>query len=110
MSHGESIYQFLVPVLKHYESKNDGKYLGELKELICRYLRKAGLDDTDAFDGLGVMLNMIYPARRLHEAGMQESDIAPFTANVFAEKQRLLAASYTEFTPQDAERIYRERL
>ena len=110
MSHGESIYQFLVPVLKHYESKNDGKYLCELKDLIRIYLRKAGLDDADAFEGLGVMLNMIYPARRLHEAGMQESDIAPFTANVFAEKQRLLAASYAEFTPRDAERIYRERL
>ena len=110
MSHGESIYQFLVPVLKHYESKNDGKYLRELKDLIRIYLRRVGLDDADAFDGLETMLNQIYPARRLHEAGMQESDIAPFTANVFAEKQRLLAASYTEFTPQDACRIYRERL
>ena len=110
MSHGESIYQFLVPVLKHYESKNDGKYLRELKDLIRIYLRKAGLDEENAFDGLGVMLNMIYPARRLREAGMRESDIAPFTANVFAEKQRLLAASYAEFMPQDACRIYRERL
>ena len=110
MSHGESIYQFLVPVLKHYESKGDGKHLLELKELIRKHLRRAGIDDTDAFGGLEKMMNMIYPARRLREAGMKERDIEPFTENVFAEKQRLLAASYTEFTPDDARRIYRERL
>lgn len=110
MSHGESIYQFLVPVLKHYEAQDDGKYLRELKELIRKYLREAGLDDTDALQGLGTMLYMVYPARKLHEVGMQESDIGPFVANVFAEKQRLLAASYTVFTPEDACRIYRERL
>lgn len=110
MSHGESIYQFLVPVLKHYESKNDGEHLRELRELVCKYLRKAGIQEADGFGGLEVMLNRIYPARRLHEAGMQEKDIEPFTKNVFAEKQRLLAAAYTEFTPEDASRIYRERL
>lgn len=110
MSHGESIYQFLVPVLKHYESKNDGEHLRELRELVCKYLRKAGIKDADGFDGLEVMLNRIYPARSLREAGMQEKDIEPFTKNVFAEKQRLLAAAYTEFTPEDASIIYRERL
>ena len=110
MSHGESIYQFLVPVLKHYESKGEGKYLVELKELIRKHLRRAGFDDTGGFGGLEKMLNRIYPARRLSEAGMKERDIEPFTENVFAEKQRLLAASYTEFTPDDARRIYRERL
>lgn len=110
MSHGESIYQFLVPVLKHYENKNDGEHLQELKELVCKYLHKAGIEEADGFDGLEIMLNRIYPARHLHEAGMQECDIAPFTENVFAEKQRLLAAAYTEFTPEDARRIYRERL
>ncbi len=110
MSHGESIYQFLVPVLKHYESKGGGKYLDELKELIGKHLRRAGIEDSDVFGGLDKMLNMIYPSRRLSEAGMKESDIEPFTENVFAEKQRLLAASYTEFTPEDARRIYLECL
>ncbi len=110
MSHGESIYQFLVPVLKHYEKKNDGVLLQELKSLIGIYLAKAGIENDKVFDGLDEMLNMIYPARSLGAAGMKESDIEPFTENVFAEKQRLLAASYTEFTPEDAKKIYRECL
>lgn len=110
MSHGESIYQFLIPVLRHYEKKKDGKLLSELKELILKYLKQAGIDCEDALTGLEIMLNRIYPKRSLTDAGMKESDIIPFTENVFAEKQRLLAASYTEFTPNDVQRIYRECL
>ena len=41
---------------------------------------------------------------------MTEDDIQPFVENIFQAKQRLLAASYAPFTPENAADIYRQRL
>ncbi len=110
MSHGESIYQFLTAVFSHYEKQDEGVLLGELKEVIRPYLRKAGVESDSVFVGLEMLLNKIYPQRSLSEAGMKESDITGFVENIFEAKQRLLAASYNSFTKEDAARIYLQRL
>lgn len=110
MSHGESIYQFLTKVFMHYERSGGGKVLDELGMHIKPALEKAGIKYDSVYDGLESLFNMVYPSRRLHEAGMSETDIEPFTDSIFASKQRLLSASYRLFTKDDAIRIYRERL
>ncbi len=111
ISHGESIYQFLIPVLKLYQSKKPGGLLDSLAELISNPLTKAGLctDEKNIFDQLGVMLNMVYPLRSLKECGMKKDDIELFTDNIISTKQRLLAASYIPFKKEYAVSIYCQR-
>lgn len=110
MSHGESIYQFLTPLFMHYEKTADGPLLEELRQIIRPALDKAGIEYDNVFEGMEKLFNKVYPARKLSEAGMKESDVEPFVKNVFAAKQRLLAASYCSFTEEDAAAIYRARL
>lgn len=110
MSHGESIYQFLPEVFCFYEQTKGGKLLQELGEILKQSLQKAGISCESPFEGLGVLLNQVQPRRPLSACGMKEEDIKPFTENIFQAKQRLLAASYSTFTKEDAERIYRSRL
>ena len=110
MSHGETIYQFPTAVFSLYEHRQDGPLLEELRELIQPALRQAGTFTGDTFADLQRLLERVYPSRRLSECGMTEADVEPFTANVFAAKQRLLHASYVPFSQQDAMDIYRQRL
>ena len=109
MSHGESIYQFLPEVFCHYEQQG-GALLEEVADILRPPLRLAGIEETSPFLGLKILLDKVCPRRRLSACGMQEKDIVPFTESIFAAKQRLLAASYTEFTREDAVRIYQNRL
>lgn len=109
MSHGESIYQFLTAVFTYYERTADGPLLEELRQLLVPALRRAGIYTGAPFSDLECLLNRLYPARRLRECGMRETDIQPFVENIFQAKQRLLAASYTPFTQKDAAAIYRQR-
>lgn len=110
MSHGETIYQFLTAVFTHYERTADGRLLEELRQLMAPALRRAGLHTGALFADLETLLNRLYPARPLRACGMTEAEIQPFVTNIFQAKQRLLAASYTSFTPEDAAAIYRLRL
>ncbi len=110
MSHGESIYEFLTEVFMHYEMTKGGQLIEELTELIRPSLVRADIYEASVFKGLEILLNKVYPNRPLSEAGMTEEDIIPFTDNIFKAKQRLLQASYSEFTREDAMRIYRNRL
>ena len=110
MSHGESIYQFLTEVFSFYERRADGPLLEELRQLLTPALRRAGMYTGDPFRDTEKLLNALYPARRLSGCGMTEADVEPFVANIFQAKQRLLAASYAPFTPEDAAAIYRARL
>lgn len=111
MSHGESIYQFLVPVFSRYQQQG-GPLMEQLIDLLEKPLRKAGLFDTreNTFARLDTLLQKVYPPRPLRECGMKQSDIEPFADNIIANKQRLLVASYMPFTRQMAVDIYTERL
>lgn len=110
MSHGESIYQFLMTVFSYYEDRADGPLLEELRQLMTPALKRAGQYTGHVFNDTESLLNIIWPNRRLRECGMTEADVDPFVSNIFQAKQRLLAASYTNFTEADATAIYRSRL
>ncbi len=110
MSHGESIYEFLTEVFCHYEQTKGGSLLTELGELLRPALDCAGIVYDSPFEGLGQLLNKVYPLRPLSACGMRDADIVPFAENVFAAKQRLLAASYGPFSIEDAMGIYQRRL
>lgn len=110
MSHGESIYQFLTAVFTYYENTSDGPLLEELRQLLEPSLRRAGFHTGAVFSDLERLLNQLYPTRNLSACGMTEDDIQPFVENIFQAKQRLLAASYAPFTPENAADIYRQRL
>ena len=109
MSHGESIYEFLTDVFCFYEEVKGGDLLEELSEIIKPALAKAGIEEKSAFKGLEVLLEKVYPRRKLNEAGMKEEEIVSFTDSIFEAKQRLLAASYSDFTKDDAIKIYTKR-
>ncbi|MBQ8563411.1 MAG: iron-containing alcohol dehydrogenase [Firmicutes bacterium] len=110
MSHGESIYEFLTDVFCHYEKTKGGPLLEELGNLLRPALDRAGIEYSSPFEGLGKLLEKVCPLRPLSACGMTEEDVIPFTDNVFAAKQRLLAASYSELTREDAIIIYQHRL
>lgn len=110
MSHGESIYQFLTEVFLHYERTADGPPLEELRDIIRPALARAGIQAPSVFQGLEKLMNALCPARPLSACGMTEDDVEGFVENIFAAKQRLLAAGWTAFTREDAAGVYRRRL
>ena len=110
MSHGESIYQFLPEVFLHYERTADSPLLAELRDIIRPALAPAGIQAPSVFQGLEELMNAVCPARPLRACGMTENDVEGFVENIFTAKQRLLAASCTEFTRKDAADIYHRRL
>lgn len=113
MAHGESVYQYLIPVLKLYQrEKSDGTRLQELKQMLRPALERAGYPATadNVFDQLQNMLNALFPLRTMTEAGMTADDIAPFTQNIVETKQRLLTKAYIPFREDMAAALFRERL
>jgi 4-hydroxybutyrate dehydrogenase len=113
MAHGESVYQYLIPVLKLYEREcPDGERLAELREMLAPALARAGFPahGSDTFDQLQAMLNSLFPLRTMTEAGMTEADIEPFSRNIIETKQRLLTKAYLPFREEWAAELYRERL
>jgi len=111
MGHGESIYQFLVPVLTLYRRERPGGLLERLESILSAGLQKVGYPDGgDVFAQLQDMLERLCPLRPLHMAGMTERDILPFANSIMLSKQRLLVASYIPFTEEHAVEIYRQRL
>jgi len=113
IAHGESVYQYLIPVLNLYlREHHDGKRLNELIEMINPILRRAGFltHGDDVFDQLQRMLNAICPLRTMSEVGMTHDDIEPFTRNIVETKQRLLTKAYIPFKEEMAIELYKERL
>jgi len=73
-------------------------------------LARAGIQAPSVFQGLEKLMNALCPARPLSACGMTEDDVEGFVENIFAAKQRLLAAGWTAFTREDAAGVYRRRL
>lgn len=110
VSHGETIYLFLTSVFSFYQRQGDGPLLEELRVILRPSLQQAGVYTGHDFEDLETLLNSLYPARNLRECGMKQNDIPLFVENIFAAKQRLLAASYIPFTKEAAAAIYQEKL
>lgn len=113
MSHGESVYQFLIPVLNLYQDVcPDHPRFAALREMVKPALSKAGFATEDAvvFKELEKMLNGVFPLRTMGEVGMTEDDIEPFSKNIVETKQRLLTKALIPVNQEQVARMYRERL
>ena len=113
MSHGESVYQFLIPVLNLYQKVcPDHPRFAALREMVKPALAKAGFrtDDEVVFTELEKMLNTVFPLRTMTEVGMTEDDIEPFSKNIVETKQRLLTKALIPVNQEQVAEMYRARL
>lgn len=113
MAHGESVYQFLLPVLKLYDRIcPEQPRFRELKSIIGGCVRKAGFTgESDKVLGeLEQMLETVMHLRTMTEVGMTAADIAPFTQNIVETKQRLLTKALCPVDAAMIAEMYQERL
>ena len=113
LSHGESVYQFLIPVLNLYQKVcPDHPRFAALREMVKPALAKAGFktDDEVVFTELEKMLNTVFPLRTMGEVGMTEDDIEPFSRNIVETKQRLLTKALIPVNQEQVAEMYRARL
>jgi 4-hydroxybutyrate dehydrogenase len=99
--HGESNYQFFLPVLQFYkECKPDG-LISDIEKMCDELLYGTGLS------GLEDLLEKVLHKKPMHEYGADEQDIVPFTQSTIDNQQRLLSKSYLPVEYKDIEKIYR---
>ena len=114
MPHGESKYQYFVPVLRLYEEKAPGGRLEELKVLLKRCMAAGGFaaeeDDKSAVVLLGELLNQVLPAKKMREYGVVQEDIAPFAQSTVDYQQRLLKNSYIPLGKEEIQAVYQSCL
>ncbi len=103
--HGESNYQFFLPILSFYKkTAPDGK-IRSLEQLLSEVT-----GNPDGFKGLEELLEKILPAKPMHAYGASEDDIEPFTESTAANQQRLLGRQYCQMDKEDIYHIYRSCL
>lgn len=104
--HGESCYQYFLPVLRFYqENAAPGGKLERLERLLCEVLHTQ--DGLCALEGL---LERILPRKPMSAYGAVEADVAAFARSTMENQQRLLARAYVPVTLEVAERIEAECL
>lgn len=112
--HGESNYQYFVPVLRLYEEKAPGGRLEELKVLLKRCMAAGGFaaeeHDKSAVVLLGELLNQVLPAKKMREYGVVQEDIAPFAQSTVDYQQRLLKNSYVPLEKEEIQAVYQSCL
>lgn len=88
--HGESCYQYFLPVLRYYrDNAAPGGRLAELQELL-----RGVLEAQDAFAALAELLERILPRKPMSAYGAVEADVAEFARSTIDNQQRLLARAY----------------
>ncbi len=102
--HGESNYQFLLPVLRLYHARGAAA-MTELETLLAGCLAA-----EDGLAALAALLEKILPARPMRSYGASEADIIPFAASTAANQQRLLARSCLPLSEEDLRQIYADCL
>ena len=105
VAHGESNYQFLIPVLELYREKAPAGKLGTLEALL-----REPLGGTDGIAALKELLQAILPHKAMHEYGAVQEDIAPFAESTVANQQRLLGNSYVPLTLEDIQGLFQRCL
>lgn len=113
MAHGESVYQFLLPVLRLYDRIcPEQPRFKELKAIIAGCVQKAGFTGADdkVLAELEQMLDSIMHLRTMTEVGMTAEDIEPFTKNIVETKQRLLTKALCPVDAAMIAEMYNERL
>ena len=104
--HGESCYQYFLPVLRYYKenSKGGGK-LAKLEALLCDILHA-----EDGVNALAALLERILPRKPMSAYGATQTDVEAFAVSTIENQQRLLARAYVPVTLDVARAIEQECL
>ena len=103
--HGESNYQFFLPVLSFYKKTEPEGKISSLEQIL-----REVTGNPDGFEGLKELLEKILPAKPMRAYGASEDDIKPFAESTVANQQRLLGRQYCQMDKEDIYNIYRSCL
>ena len=98
--HGESCYQYFLPVLRFYKANDHGGKLERLEGLLRDVLRA-----DDGLAALADLLERILPRKPMSAYGATEADVEAFAVSTIENQQRLLARAYVPVTLEVARAI-----
>ena len=101
VAHGESNYQFFLPVLDLYRKKAPEGKIRVLDGILAELL---GTDD--GIEGLRALLEQILPRKAMREYGAVQEDIMPFAQSTVDSQQRLLAGSYVPLSLEELQGLF----
>ena len=101
--HGEANYQFFIEVFKYYNKLNPTGKIKQINKLIADII---GVEEENAYEALGKLLNNLLSLKPLREYGMKQEEVELFTDSVIKTQQRLLVNNYVPFDRQDILNIY----
>lgn len=91
--HGESCYQYFMPVLNFYKANSTGGKLARFEALLCDILHA-----EDGFAALADLLERILPRKPMSAYGATQADVEAFAVSTIENQQRLLARAYVPVT------------
>jgi 4-hydroxybutyrate dehydrogenase len=103
--HGESCYQYFLPVLRFYKAKSAGGELAKFEALLCDILHA-----DDGLAALSKLLERILPRKPMSAYGANQADVEAFAVSTIENQQRLLARAYVPVTLDVARAIEQECL
>ena len=103
--HGESCYQYFLPVLRYYKANSEGCKLARLEALLCDILHA-----EDGLTALANLLERILPRKPMSAYGATQEDVEAFAVSTIDNQQRLLARAYVPVTLEVARAIEQECL
>lgn len=103
VAHGESNYQFMMPVLELYKERKQEGAIKDLETVVGRVLSaKKGQE----LQKLKELLEKILPHKPMKEYGAVPEDIPLFTDSTILNQQRLLGRSYIPLTREDVQYLF----
>jgi len=103
--HGESCYQYFLPVLNFYKQHSTGGKLAQLEALLADILHA-----DDGLTALAALLERILPRKPMRAYGAVAADVEAFAVSTIENQQRLLARAYVPVTQDVARAIEQECL
>ena len=103
--HGESCYQYFMPVLNFYKRNATGGKLTKLEALLADILHA-----EDGLSALANLLERILPRKPMSAYGATPADAEAFAVSTIENQQRLLARAYVPVTLDVARAIEQECL
>ena len=103
--HGESCYQYFMPVLRFYQANAAGGKLARFEALLTDILRA-----EDGLAALADLLECILPRKPMSAYGATQADVEAFAVSTIENQQRLLARAYVPVTLEVARAIEQECL
>lgn len=104
VAHGESNYQFLIPVMNYYKKVNPEGKIKDIENVINDIL------DGNGFAGLAQLLENILHHKPMSEYGAVQDDIKEFAESTVNNQQRLLSKGYVEMSLEAVQDLYQECL